>query len=289
LFVEVGANQPTEFHRQLKRLYGRVETVEINNSVTSDYQSLGALVDGSADVVAHYFVLEHIPRVKEFLIECCRVLREGGVMVCEVPDISVYPDDPLALQLYEHTNHFSRESLSEIAERVGFVEVSTSTDLCSRSYGFTVAFRKGVSSSEPRQLSSGYAANRRFFMAGVATLERRWGDMEVANERRGEYEQQKASVIFWAANDLMARFFDRYPFSDNVTVVDSNPDKSSFLAPLSVLMPSCAAQKIRDAKAIFIFTKLHAERILEQIELSTGKKFEAHHVHIVDPFGNVSK
>lgn len=287
LFVEVGANQPTEFHSRLKSLYGRVVTVEINSSVSSDFQSLEALADGSADVVAHYFVLEHIPRVKEFLIGCFRVLRDGGVMVCEVPDISVYPIDPVALQLHEHTNHFSREILREIASQVGFAEISTSTDLCSRSFGFAVAFRKSVSSGGLSHSISGYGANRRLFMTGIATLERMWDDMEIANERLQEYEKQNASVIFWAANDLMARFLERYSLLGNVTVVDSNPDKSGFFASRSVLMPSAAAQKIRDAKAIFIFTKLHAGKILEQIGLSTRKQFEAGNVHIVDPFGNI--
>lgn len=287
LFVEVGANLQTRFHQRLKELYGEVKTVEINDSVSSDHRSLAAMPDACAEVVAHYFVLEHVPQVLTFLKECARVLRDGGVMICEVPDIAIYPIDPVALQLYEHTNHFSRKILCGIASQVGLVEISTSTDLCSRSFGFAAAFRKSGSSGGPPYSVSGYGANRRLFMAGIATLERMWGDMEVANERLREYEGQNAPVIFWAANDLMARFLDRYSLSGNVTVVDSNPDKSGFFTPRSVLMPSAATQKIRDAKAIFIFTKLHAGKILEQIELSMRKHFETDNVHIVDPFGNI--
>jgi SAM-dependent methyltransferase len=289
LFVEVGANQPTEFHRGLRSLYGKVVTVEINNSVSSDFWSLNALPDGCADVVAHYFVLEHIPRVPKFLNECGRVLREGGVMVCEVPDISVYPTEPSALQLHEHANHFSQDVLRGIAEQFGFIEISTNTELCSRSFGFVSAFRKASLSRRRPHFALGYDTGRRLFMEGVAALERLMADMASANERLEEYKNRNASVIFWAANDLMARFFDLYPFSGNVTVVDSNPDKSDYFDTPRVLSPATAVDKIQGAEAIFIFTKLHAEKILEQIALSIGKKFEFDRVHIVDPFASVSK
>src|SRR5205085_7960164 len=66
LFVEVGANRPMEFHRRLKEIYGKVATVEINDSVSSDHRSLAAMPDACVAVVAHYFVLEHIPQVRKF-------------------------------------------------------------------------------------------------------------------------------------------------------------------------------------------------------------------------------
>jgi len=94
-------------------------------------------------------------------------------------------------------------------------------------------------------------------------------------------------VIFWAANDLMARFFDQYPLSYDVTIVDSNPEKADFFRDPAVLTPSVAAGSIRKADAIFLFTRLRADEILGQIELSIGKRFKPDHIHVVDPFGDV--
>lgn len=286
LFIEVGANRPTAFHRRLKEIYGKVKTVEINDSVSSDFPSLQALHDDCVDVVAHYFVLEHIPHVTKFLENCHRVLREGGVMVCEVPDIHIYPDNPTALLLYEHTNHFSRRILREIASQVGFDALKIDSSLCSRNFGFAAAFRKSAVQSK-RTAPSEYKKNRELFSKGVKELERMRVEMELAGEKLKQYERHDASVIFWAANDLMARFLDQYPSLHDVTIVDSNPEKADFFRESTVLMPSAAATQIKKADAIFIFTRLHADEILNQIELSIGKKFEPDHVHVVDPFGDV--
>ena len=285
MFIEVGANQPTEFHHRLKRPYEKIATVEINNSVSYDFQSLEALPDDCADVVAHYFVLEHIPRVIEFLKSCHRVLHEGGVMVCEVPDIHIYPNDPTALLLYEHTNHFSQHILCEIASQVGFDVLKVNSSLCSRPFGFAAAFRK--SAPQNRRGFSDYQKNRELFTEGVRKLERLQVEMDSAGERLEAYKDHNSPVIFWAANDLMARFFQRSASPANVTIVDSNPEKADFIRGSTVLTPSAAAANIRKAEAIFIFTRLHADEILDQIERSTGKQFEPDHVHVVDPFGGV--
>jgi SAM-dependent methyltransferase len=99
--------QSKYFHSRLRRRFSRVLTVEINESVDADCRSIQALPDEFADVVAHYFVLEHVPAVRTFLRDCRRILKRSGFLVCEVPNILLYPDDPGALRLYEHTNHFS--------------------------------------------------------------------------------------------------------------------------------------------------------------------------------------
>jgi SAM-dependent methyltransferase len=286
VFVEVGANQPTEFHRRLRSIYEKIATIEVNNSVSSDFKSFEDLRDECADVVAHYFVLEHVPRVVEFLKNCYRILRHGGVMVCEVPDIQVYPGDPTALLLYEHTNHFSKHILCKIASQVGFAQLKIDASLCSRPFGFAVAFHKS-DSRDKRSFPSEYRKNRQLFNEGVKQLERLQDDMEHAGGKLKTYEHHNETVIFWGANDLMARFLDQYPLFENVTIVDSNIEKIDFMPGATVFTPSAAAVKIRKADAIFIFTRLHAAEILSQIELSIGKKFKPENVHVVDPFGGV--
>lgn len=284
LFVEVGANLKTEFHRRLEAIYGKVTTVEINDSVDSDHRSLAAMSDACAEVVAHYFVLEHVPKVLTFLKECTRVLRDCGVMICEVPDIRVYPQDPSALQLHEHTNHFSRQILRELAEQAGFTEISTSAEHCSRSFGFASAFRKSAPRSPGAAIADEYKSNRELFLAGVEAVERSEMEINRSYQTFMTYQERGSGVILWAANDVMARFLGRCTGLGNATVVDSNEQKAKVFFPLKVFTPDSAIDAIRKAEGIFIFTKFHAADILKQIEQSSGKKFDSESVHIVDPF-----
>ncbi len=91
VFVEIGSNRPTVFHERVERLYERIRLIEPNNSVKRDDSALSDADAGIADVVAHYFVLEHVPRVRKFLRRCHDVRKIGGIMICEVPDLVSIP------------------------------------------------------------------------------------------------------------------------------------------------------------------------------------------------------
>ena len=82
--------------------------------------------------IEYYDVLEHVLNVKQFLSNCYRALKPGGVMICEVPNLLLYPDN-LLLQEFEHVNHFTISSLSLIAEKVGFSLIEFD-NVCSRPY-----------------------------------------------------------------------------------------------------------------------------------------------------------
>ncbi|HEX2100391.1 MAG TPA: class I SAM-dependent methyltransferase, partial [Candidatus Synoicihabitans sp.] len=79
-----------------------------------------------ADVVLLIGVLEHLRDVDAALDAMKRVLSaDGGAIYVEVPDASRYDEQPSApyqLISYEHINYFSRQSLSRLMVRHGFVE-----------------------------------------------------------------------------------------------------------------------------------------------------------------------
>ena len=87
-------------------------------------------------ILPQSFILEHVAAVRPFLAECRRVLRPGGVMIVEVPDLMLYPEKIDALILHEHCNHFTPENLHHLAALEGFGLVETSHELCSRPFGF---------------------------------------------------------------------------------------------------------------------------------------------------------
>ena len=239
-----------------------------------------SLGDGEADVVAHYFVLEHVASVRTFLKHCYRILHVGGVMVCEVPDLSIYPEDPSGL-LYEHTNHFSIGILCQLAGKTGFELIKADASQCSRPFGFAAAFRKGAAPKMPTPSRSEYADNRANFIGGLNKLEEQRKSLQQVADDVAAYERQRKTVIFWAANELMATYFGLYPPNNGVSIFNSNPEKRRFFGVYQVSTPAQDPKKICDAQAIFLFTRLHAPEILENIKVKFGKVFDPDHIHIV--------
>jgi hypothetical protein len=280
-YLEIGANRPSEFHARLAGHFTAVELVEPNSSLESSHRSSRDLDAGMADVVAHYFVLEHVAQVSEFLMECRRLLRSSGMMICEVPDLDIYPQDPTALQLHEHTNHFSQSMLMQIVLKHGFDRVAVSRADCSRPFGFVAAFRKLPEIVDVVKQPSEYEHNKATVLAGVSAM--REGEMRWSNiaQQAGLYSTSGKGIIFWAANGLMALYLNKSGLPSTATIVDSNPQKFNFFTGRKVMTPEVARVAITAAEAIFIFTETHASDILADLRRDFGKEFAASHIHIV--------
>jgi 2-polyprenyl-3-methyl-5-hydroxy-6-metoxy-1,4-benzoquinol methylase len=111
----------------------------------------------SFDVICSYLVLEHIQKPVEFLTELTKHLHKKGVIVIEIPDLSLYSKSSSENMLtHEHIYHFSLESFSLFAESAGLQIVGHKTNV---SYGFSmiIALKFGpVSKKEtlkPQQLA----------------------------------------------------------------------------------------------------------------------------------------
>ena len=88
-YVELGAKDKTEFHERLEGQFDRVLTQELGDTSDADLKDINAIQPGTVDMVAHYFVLEHVPAVRDFLNDCRNMLKDGGIMVVEVPDLAL--------------------------------------------------------------------------------------------------------------------------------------------------------------------------------------------------------
>ena len=141
-YLEVGSNNCPEFISKVESLFEHIQTVELNEDCNSNYRSLKDIPDEVADVVAAYFVLEHIPNPKQFLEYCVRGLKSGGFLILEVPNLYLYPKDPAGILLHEHVNHFSPVSLSWLANMQGLSLVEISQKYCSRPFGFAAIYQK---------------------------------------------------------------------------------------------------------------------------------------------------
>ncbi len=80
--------------------------------------------ESSVDVVRMVHVLEHVPSPTETLTAIRRVLRPGGRLIIEVPNIAhvlsaAFRDNSWSVDLPRHFYHFSPETLRKVVQFVG--------------------------------------------------------------------------------------------------------------------------------------------------------------------------
>ena len=91
------------------------------------YDDLSQIVDQKYDVIAHFFVFEHIRDPFEFLQKTYGLLKDGGVMVAEIP----CANDPLTaiydIDAFEkfywsvaHHYYYTPKSLSFVLDKLGY-------------------------------------------------------------------------------------------------------------------------------------------------------------------------
>ena len=235
VFAEIGGDEPGEFHQRSAPLFGEQLVVEIAEDTPAEYRSVHDLAENSIDVLAHYDVLEHIAEVKDFLSACHRALRPGGVMICEVPDLRLYPRNLLLLE-FEHVNHFSPYTLNAIARQAGFNLIELG-HLCSRPYGFLSVFRKeAVASYAGIESQCEYIDALACVRGGLEQIQRTGLQIDALRQRLIKMGGERKKVTLWAVTDLMRRLLDNFKLPDTVTVVDADSRKRDHLAQDGVLV-----------------------------------------------------
>ncbi|MCV7194835.1 class I SAM-dependent methyltransferase [Mycolicibacterium brumae] len=78
------------------------------------------LPDGSVDVVVNFQVIEHLWDQSQFVAECARVLRPGGVLLMSTPNrITFTPDSDVPVNPF-HTRELNAAELAELLTDGGF-------------------------------------------------------------------------------------------------------------------------------------------------------------------------
>lgn len=280
-FLEIGAKQTSDFHTQLSNHFDTIITQDVSSSGSLNWKELGDLPTDVANVAALYYVLEHITNVREFLSEIREKIRVGGNLIIEVPDLAMYPDDTISLIHWEHTNHFSVGTLTQIAQSVGFRWVETSSSEKSRSFGVVVVFEKTEKHDEQFQSINEYDVNKRLFNAGLARLD----------DDRKRFEESKAilaawvadgrKVIVWGVNDDFLSLHEAGAITDDLCVIDIDPRKSSLVSGINVKTPTMASEQIMAADAILICARTFSDQILSEIKSDFNKSITEDFVRLI--------
>lgn len=94
-------------------------------SVESFHSGTIAQIPGSFDLIALYYVLEHLPSPAQYIEELMGKLRPNGLLVVVVPN---YLENPFDLLVIDHCSHFRADSLSFFMKNSGLDVLDASTE-----------------------------------------------------------------------------------------------------------------------------------------------------------------
>ena len=272
IFVEIGGDHPDEFHNRCAGLFRKMLNVEIAQDTPADYRNVEELPPESVDVLVHFDVLEHILEIKKFFNACYRALKKHSVMICEVPDVRLYPRNLLLLE-FEHVNHFSATTLAIMAQASGFQLVETG-HICSRPYSFVSVFRK----SRPM---NGFNLNMPFeyidtlacVKGGIGQIERVSSYIRLLQVRISELASHGKKITLWGVTELLRRLLENYQLPNTAIVVDSDPRRSIHLESegIPVFLPADYREHIAQSDLLVIFAPRYKTAILEWVRSEIGK------------------
>ena len=281
IFVEIGGDDPGEFHQKCSRYFSQLISIEVTQDLKNKSININNLKQ-SVDVITHYDVLEHVLDVKNFLSNCYDALKRGGVMICEVPNLKLYPDN-LLLQEFEHVNHFTISSLSMIAEKAGFNLIEFD-DICSRPYGFVAIFRKDDSNKDYNKKNiNEFSEARESVIGGLKQIDINNIQLLSVRKKISQLTKDNKKIILWGVTDLLRSLLNDYKISDQVMVVDSDPRRKDDLIMYGVKVgqPIKYINEFLNSDLLVICAPRYSSEILTWVKSNTGKIFKDESLSVI--------
>jgi len=167
----------------------------------------------SADAVIAYYVLEHVTDANAWLSEALALLKDGGVLILEVPNYATHPGDALNP---EHLLHFTPRTLRELLMRHGLEPVDEGAIIPTVRYGQAIAARlvDRKKASKPAEPSDAYfdggeaaisEARHAYKLARAERTARTLAAHAAATLAQEADPTGKTSVFIWGANEYAER------------------------------------------------------------------------------------
>jgi len=283
ILAEIGGDQANDFQSSLNGFFDKVINIELTANSGADYISINDVPSNYVDIITHYDVLEHVPRIMEFLTICKGILKKNGVMICEVPDIRLYPRNLLLLE-YEHVNHFSVLTLSTIAAQCG-LELLEVGHICSRPFGFVAAFRKRdiLSINQTIDMPFEYLDAQSYIQGAIYQVENVYEHIKSIQDKIAKVAGQGKKITVWCVTDLLYRLIKNHELPKNAIVVDTDPRRQTHLNSygLEVFQPKNQISHIKYSDLLVICAPRYKEEILEWIYTFTGKRFSGSELEVM--------
>ena len=283
LFLEIGGNSTDDFFFEIKKIFEKAISVEVNQDKKNSYQSINNVNKNNFDAIGAYFVLEHVGDPLKFLKDCDAKLAKNGRIIIEVPNVLEYEKKSDGL-MFEHLNHFSPESLEMLASKAGLKKVFIGKK-CSRSFGFIGVFEKQniLKVKLPKNIKEIMVKrDYEIFKKGVIKVKKFYNRI---NSLANIIDKNKGEILIWGANINTSILTSKHKFKNKITVVDSDPRKKSYLydiCKIKVVLPAEIKDQINDFKIIVIMTKRHAPQIIRSIKSNFGRKLTKNDILIID-------
>jgi len=254
-------------------LFNKQLSIDISDDISSELKTVHNIEENTVDVIAHYDVLEYVAEVKDFLTGCHRALKSGGVMICEVPDIRLYPRN-LVLQEFTHVNHFSTSTLSAIACQVGLNPIEFS-HICSRPFGLLAVFRKEAASIPDEWSLYEYIDALACINGGKEQIRKFMENISIIRKQLNLAGHAHKKVTIWGVTDLLQSLLDGFKLPDSVVVVDTDPRRKDHLTGegVSVAQPKDVLEHVRHSELLVICAPRYKNEILDWIAQKTEKIF----------------
>ena len=201
------------------------------------------------DAICHFFVFEHVFHPDEFLSQIRKLLRPGGMMYFEIPNVESFARLPFANNLftYQHTAHYSPSTVRAMLARYRYRTIAVDGRLgrSPKSYGMRVAATPAAKAdagqprlyAKSRRLLDTYFTRRKKIVRRIDRRVRGW--LKALGDRPGPV------VIFGAGENgrilrstsLMQAGRELY-FCDNNAAIEG-----SEIEGLRVLAPAQAAAR----------------------------------------------
>jgi SAM-dependent methyltransferase len=269
--LEIGANKGEFCQLLCEHGYDAVGIDPIDKRddavVQGGFVTDGKLAEEPVDAIVSYYVLEHIADARTWVRSAFDALRDGGVIIIEVPNFETHPLEALN---HEHLLDFTPYHLCRLLSEANFAVRNVDTKNASRYFGFAVVATKDAAAKAPELA---IPDTRQIYARAAIEREK----LEQRNRRIAAEVQKMASVhadtnvIFWGANEISAHLADTLKQQwDNVApwIVDNSPEKQGlahegFQRPIQLPSPQAFAES---ATVFLLCSPSHNNQIRAQIQ-----------------------
>ena len=219
------------------------------------------------DLICSYYVGEHVNHINEWIDMQRLMLRNGGLLLIEVPN---FKDFPVESMNNEHINHFSMYNLELLLHLHGFRVIKSQENSAGRYFGMTILAQK-----EEALLEGHYSQDNYKRTVNLDDIKAGLHKVEVYNEKLNDCAdwlrarvKENLQVAIWPSNELTTSVLSRLNKEerDRISLFDIDSRKEGmtwFDCSRPVLIPT--RETISSCQAFCVLSPTYEREIANDI------------------------